>query len=64
VSAPRFVDLDGRRYLWREVLAARRSQLAAIRTIEQLVLFELRNDCRPAIERSAASRYREPSLFT
>jgi hypothetical protein len=59
---PRFVDIDGRRHLWRDLLALRRAQ-AAPRT-EQPVLFELRDDHRPPGERNAAERYREPSLFT
>jgi hypothetical protein len=30
----------------------------------QPTLFALREDCRPTGERTAAERYREPSLFT
>jgi hypothetical protein len=30
----------------------------------QLVLFELKQDTRPAAERTAAGRYREPTLFS
>jgi hypothetical protein len=26
-------------------------------------LFDLKNDCRPAAERTAAGRYQEPTLF-
>jgi hypothetical protein len=63
MSAPSFVEIEGRRYLWRDVQAARRAQLAARRKAEQPALFELRDDCRPATERTAAGRYREPSLF-
>jgi hypothetical protein len=29
----------------------------------QPALFELKNDCRPAGERTAAGRYQEPTLF-
>src|SRR5271166_466183 len=36
--------------------------MAAAR-IEQPALFELKEDCRPVSERTAAGRYREPSLF-
>ena len=32
--------------------------------IEQPVLFDPRDDRRPAAERTAAGRYREPSLFS
>ena len=59
---PRFVDLDRRRYLWRDLVALRRAQ-ATPRT-DQPTLFELREDNRPAGERNAAERYRAPSLFT
>jgi hypothetical protein len=59
---PRFIDLDGRRYLWRDLVELRRTQ--AIPKAPQPTLFELREDCRPAGERNAAERYREPSLFS
>jgi hypothetical protein len=56
---PRYVDLDGKRYLWRDLVVLRRAQA----TPKQPTLFELREDCRPAGERSAAERYEAPSLF-
>jgi hypothetical protein len=59
---PRTVEIDGRRYAWRELVALRRTQ--ATPRIEQPTLFELREDHRPPGERNAAERYREPSLFT
>jgi hypothetical protein len=59
---PRFIEIDGRRYLWRDLVALRRAQAAP--RAEQPALFELREDHRPPGERSAAERYREPSLFT
>ena len=59
---PRFIDIDGRRYLWRDLVALRRAQ--AMPKAEQPALFELRDDHRPAGERSAAERYQAPSLFT
>jgi hypothetical protein len=62
--APRFIDLDGKRYLWADLIKLRREQREAARQGEQTALFELRADCRPATERTAAGRYREPSLFT
>jgi len=64
MSAPRFIEIDGKRYLWRDLVNLRREQRAAARRGEQPALFELREDCRPASERTAAGRYREPSLFT
>ena len=59
---PRTIDIDGHRYLWRELVALRRAQ--ATPRPEQPTLFELRDDYRPHGERSAAERYCEPSLFT
>jgi hypothetical protein len=59
---PRFIDIDGRRYMWRDLIALRQAQ--AVPKAQQPALFELREDHRPAGERNAAERYREPSLFT
>lgn len=58
-----FIEIDGRRYLWRDVLATRHAQLVARKKAEQPALFELRDDSRPATERSAVGRYGEPSPF-
>jgi hypothetical protein len=63
VSGLRFVEIGGRRYLWRDILQLRREQRKALRQAQQPALFELRDDFRPRAERSAASRYLEPSLF-
>jgi hypothetical protein len=63
MPAPKFIDIDGKRFVWRELLQRRREQLAAAR-VEQPVLFELKEDCRPIPERTAAGRYSEPSLFS
>ena len=59
---PRFIDIAGRRYLWRDLVALRKAQ--AIPRAEQPALFALHEDHRPPGERNAAERYREPSLFT
>jgi hypothetical protein len=59
---PRFIDIDGRRYIWRELVALRRTQATPRR--EQPTLFELREDHRPPGERNAAERYEAPNLFT
>ena len=63
MAFPKFIDIDGKRHLWRDVLRHRREQLEACAKVEQPPLFELKEDCRPEPERSAAGRYREPSLF-
>ncbi len=62
MSLPRFIDIDGRRYLWRDLVALRRAQ--AKPPAQQPTLFPLMEDRRPAGERTAAERYREPSLFS
>ena len=62
MALPRFIEIDGRRYLWRDLLALRRAQ--ATPAEQQPALFPLREDHRPAGERDAAERYSEPSLFT
>ena len=62
--APKFIDIDGKRFLWRELLQRRREQVAAAGKVEQPALFELKEDCRPEAERTAAGRYNEPSLFS
>ncbi len=61
MARPRFIDIDGRRYLWRDLLQLYRAQRQP--AAEQPALFLLRDDCRPPGERNAAERYREPSLF-
>jgi hypothetical protein len=62
MSLPRFIEIDGRRYLWHELVALRRAQAAP--KAEQPALFELREDHRPPGERSPAERYLAPSLFS
>ena len=59
---PRLIDIDGRRYMWRDLIALRQAQ--AVPTAQQPTLFEFREDRRPAVERNAAERYCEPSLFS
>lgn len=59
----RFIELDGKLFQWRDVVAAYREQAAKLAKPEQAALFELREDHRPAGERSAADRYLEPNLF-
>ena len=64
MSRPRFIDIDGRRYLWSDILELRRQQLAACQKAEQPALFELALDCRPVTQRSAAgARWSRKSSF-
>jgi len=57
-----FCSSQPHRPLWRDLVALRRAQ--ATPRAAQPVLFPLREDSRPAGERSAAERYQTPSLFT
>jgi hypothetical protein len=61
--APKFIDIDCKRFVWRELLQRRREQVAAAARAEQPALFELKKDCHPVPERTTAGRYSEPSLF-
>ncbi len=65
MSRPDKIVIDGRAYRWRDIVELRRQQLEAWKTArpEQPALFALRQDSRPAAERSAAGRYREPRLL-
>ena len=60
---PRHILLDGKPYVWRDLVCMRREQLQAVTKARQLPLFELKEDTRPAAHRTAAGRYLEPSLF-
>ena len=60
--APKFIIIDGKRYLWREILQLRREQRKAARQ-PQITLFELKDDCRPSSQRTADGRFTEPTLF-
>jgi hypothetical protein len=64
MRAPPFIDIDGKRYLWRDIVQLRQQQREEARRAVQPPLFELHEDCRPPAERTAAGRYLEPSLFT
>jgi hypothetical protein len=65
MTRPTFIIIDGKRYRWRDLQQLRREQLAAACHATQLPLFtDLPKDSRPAHERTASDRYRQPSLFT
>jgi hypothetical protein len=63
MSGPRFVTINGQRVAWIEIVRLRKEQRDQVKA-KQLTLFELKQDARPATERSAAGRYLEPSLFS
>jgi hypothetical protein len=58
----RTIVIDGRQYDWKEIRRLRREQIKAARK-PQLTLFELKEDTRPASQRSVEGRYAEPFLF-
>jgi hypothetical protein len=61
---PRYIDIGGQKYLWREIVNLRREQAKAAAKPEQPLLFnDLKTDHRPPGEKTAAERYNEPSLF-
>ena len=66
MTNPKFIVIEGRRHLWRDVIRLRQEQCRAAVAAEpqQPPLFELRDDFRPAAERTARGRYLEPSLFS
>jgi hypothetical protein len=57
--APKFIEIEGKRLLWRDVVKMRREQLQAAARVEHPTLFDLREDSRPASERTAAGRFQE-----
>jgi hypothetical protein len=52
-------------YSWQRICELRRQQLEAWEAAQhrQLALFELKDECRPVAERTAAGRYAEPTFF-
>jgi len=48
MAAPKFIEIDGKRIAWRDVLQRRREQIEACAEPGQPALFELREDHRPA----------------
>lgn len=66
MKAPDIIMIEGRAHSWRAILALRRAQLEAWRAAQpqQPPLFPLKEDARPKAERTAAGRYREPTLFS
>ncbi len=60
---PRHIMIDGKPYVWRELVKMRREQLQAQAKRKQLALFEMKEDYRPEAHRTASGRYRQPSLL-
>jgi hypothetical protein len=53
---PAFVEIDGKLYRWRDLIARRREQLRAYAAAAQPALFELIDDSCPRAQRTAAGR--------
>jgi hypothetical protein len=65
MAKPDTLVVDGHAFSWQRLLELRRAQLDVWQAEQarQLTLFELRQDCRPEAERTAAGRYREPRFL-
>ena len=65
MAKPDILYVDGHAFSWRRLCDLRRRQTEAWAKAEarQPALFELKTDCRPRAERTAAGRYRQPSLL-
>ena len=59
----KYIEIDGKRYAWKDIVRLRREQIEAERRAQQPTLFELRDDCRPASQQTVRGRYEEPTLF-
>jgi hypothetical protein len=59
----KFIEIGGAQYAWKEILRMRREQSKADRQPQQLTLFDLRDDSRPASQQTVRGRYEEPTLF-
>jgi hypothetical protein len=66
MKRPDTIIIEGRAYSWRVILELRRAQIEGWKAArpEQPALFELALDHRPRCERTAAGRYREPTLLS
>jgi hypothetical protein len=65
MAKPDTLIVDGHAFSWQRICALRRAQLEAWKAEQcrQFTLFEMKDDCRPEVERTAAGRYLEPSLL-
>jgi hypothetical protein len=65
MAKPDIILVDGHALSWQRITEFRRQQFEAWKAEQcrQLTLFELKDDCRPEAERTAAGRYAEPTLL-
>ena len=59
----KFIEIDGKRYAWKDMVRLRREQIEAERHVQQPALFDVRTDPRPASQQTARGRYEELTLF-
>jgi hypothetical protein len=59
----KYIEIDGKRYEWKRLRELRRQQVCEAQRIQQLTSFELKDDTRPASQRTAEGRLIEPMLF-
>ena len=60
MSLPRFIDIDGRRYLWRDLVALRQAQAQPRAEQPTLARYQrLRSGCRSLINPQKAERLGE-----
>lgn len=66
MAKPDTILIGGHAYSWSQLCELRRAQLTTWQAAQprQLALFELKDDRRPAADRTVAGRYLEPSLFS
>jgi hypothetical protein len=66
MAKPDILIVDGRAFSWQRLCELRRQQLEARQAAQprQLVLFDPKDDCRPATERTAAGRYPSRPCWT
>ena len=57
---PKFIEIDGKRYAWKDIVRLRREQMEAERLVQQPTLFDVRNDSRSASQQTARGRYESP----
>ena len=65
MAKPGILHVDGHAFTWRRLSELRRQRIEAWTKSEarQPTLFQLKTDCRPRSERTAAGRYSQPSLL-
>jgi hypothetical protein len=63
---PDTIIIDGRAFSWRRIVELRRAQIEAWKKAQpdQPALFDIKTDCRPKAECTAAGRYCEPTLLS